>query len=190
MAAEIWKDIEGFEGYYQISSEGRARSLDRIVKKNTHIKGKQLTLSHDRRGYPQIFLSKDNIRTHRSIHRLVASAFILNPYNKPEVNHIDGVKSNNDYRNLEWMTSSENAIHAISLGLKIPPICPFIGKFGKDNPKSKEILQLNMMGELIAEFGSQHEAQRETKINNAHISEACNNIRRSAGGFIWRFKVA
>lgn len=118
---EIWKDIPGYEGYYQASNLGRIKSIDRIttavsswndVVINRHYKGiiKKITLKSI--GYQQVTLAKEGKHKRELVHRIVALAFIDNPLNKPEINHIDGNKSNNAVDNLEWATSSENQIHA------------------------------------------------------------------------------
>jgi len=109
---EIWKDIEGYEGYYQVSNQGNVRSLDKIITNNKGVTyerlGKILSFNLNA-GYPQIYLSKNGVvRTYR-IHRLVAQAFIPNPENKPTVNHKDETRTNNNDWNLEWATYKENS---------------------------------------------------------------------------------
>lgn len=106
---EIWKDINGYEGLYKVSNLGRIRSYRRR---------KPLSPIEDRNGYYKINLTKDKeMKTYR-IHRLVASCFIDNIDNKPEVNHIDGNKKNNNIDNLEWVTRSENESHSYRTGLR------------------------------------------------------------------------
>lgn len=125
---EIWKDIEGYEGHYQVSNTGEVRSLPRAVeyaKGYTHRNdGRILTkVRHDNgRGhaYYTVSLSKDNKVRQWRIHILVANAFIRNPEHKPQVNHIDGDKFNNNVANLEWVTARENKLHAVYTGLDIP----------------------------------------------------------------------
>lgn len=118
---EIWKEITGFEGLYEVSSIGNIRSLDRKIPiKNGlwNIKGKVLKLCNDSDGYKIIGLSKNKLRKTYKVHRLVANAFIENTLNKPQVNHINGVKYDNRIDNLEWATNKENMVHAFLIGLK------------------------------------------------------------------------
>lgn len=114
---EIWVDIEGYEGLYQVSNFGRVRSLDRIGDNGRIYKGVTKALSDNGRGYLQVNLKIKGKQRNLYIHRLVAQAFIPNPENKPEVNHIDGDKSNNFVSNLEWVTHVENVKHCFENGL-------------------------------------------------------------------------
>ena len=109
---EIWKDIYGYEGLYQVSNSGRVRSLNKLIddyrgKEVRLIKGKVLK-PFDRNGYYVISLTKNKQRHNYSVHRLVAQAFIKNIDNKPYINHLDYDKHNNCVDNLEWCTQKEN----------------------------------------------------------------------------------
>ena len=123
---EVWKDIPEYEGIYQVSSYGNVRSLDRPVKHFSYKSGKISTMirrgvvmrpGSSPNGYKIVRFSKEGKPAYFAVHRLVALLFIANPHNKPTVNHIDGNKVNNKVTNLEWVTSSENQLHAIKTGL-------------------------------------------------------------------------
>jgi hypothetical protein len=111
---EIWKDIKGYEGLYQVSNLGRVKTL----KKKYSEGEKHRKIRLDRNGYLTVSLSKNGKQNTMKVHRLVAIAFIVNSENKPFVNHLDGVKNNNIVDNLEWVTASENVKHAFRIGLK------------------------------------------------------------------------
>ena len=118
---EEWKDIQGYEGLYQVSNLGNVKNLERIVKcklqKTKTIKEHLLKKSVNKFGYEYVCLSNDSITRKIKVHRLVAQAFIPNPLNKPQVNHINGIKTDNKVENLEWCNNQENMAHAIKNGL-------------------------------------------------------------------------
>lgn len=115
-----------------------------------------------------------------SIHRLVAKAFIPNPYKLPQVNHIDGDKTNNKVSNLEWCTASYNVRHAFAHNLRK-------NKKGIENKLSKAIKQFDKDGNLIKTYGSIREAERITGIKNQSIIQNLKGTHKSAGGFIWKY---
>ena len=107
-----WFPIKGYEGYYDISEDGQVLS-----KKRNIILRSSFNLSHGMNAYKFVSLCKYSKYKHITIHRLVAQAFIPNPFNKPYINHKDGIKTNNSIENLEWVTNSENMLHAHETGL-------------------------------------------------------------------------
>lgn len=154
---------------------------------NKPIKPSNKKIQVNKYGYSIIGLNnskKYNQRTF-TVHRLVAKAFIPNPENKSTVNHKDGNKRNNIVENLEWNTISENTKHGFRvLGRK--PNKTALGKFGKNNPSSKPIYQIDIKtNKIIKKWDSITEAQKELKIG--HVSCVCYGRRNHAGGFKWEF---
>lgn len=122
---EIWKDIEGYEGFYMASYSGKIKSLDRFVNCNKGSKqpkkGKILKPFLNRKGYPIVDVPMNGLRKTISVHILITKTFVPNPENKPQVNHKDGNKLNSAAWNLEWCTNKENITHASINGLLIRP---------------------------------------------------------------------
>ncbi len=141
----VWKDIPGYEGYYQVSTGGRVKSVDREVigidGKTYKYRGKVLKQRLNHKGYPDVNLSKDRNYKTITTHILVAKTFINNPENKPQVNHIDADKTNNNVNNLEWVTNKENMIHASKKGL--------LNNKHENNPNAilniKEVLEITYL---------------------------------------------
>lgn len=175
--------IKDFPDYY-ITDTGYvySRKYHPIRNKNNRIKKIKSWLS--KHGYLIIDLFKEKHKIHKPIHRLVAEAFIPNPENKPEINHKNGIKTDNRVENLEWCSYTENLIHAYNI---LGRTKTWKNKFGKNHNRSKTILQIkNRIN--IAEFGSLLEAERETGIHHSSISMCCHHKRLYAGGFQWKYK--
>lgn len=165
MENEIWKDIKDYEGYYQVSSLGRIKSLDRIISVPPSINnplGQQFINERIMKiktcpphKYFTVILSKGNHVKAKRVGRLVAEAFILNPENKPQVNHINGIKTDDRVENLEWSTQSENIRHAYKTGLAHGPKGEKQGS-SKLNEKQvrviKHCLKLGMKNREIAKY--------------------------------------
>ena len=165
---EIWRSIKGYSGY-EVSNLGRVRSFK---FNKVRIKG---LITNKLTGYITVYLHKHNKMKNIAVHRLVAMAFIPNPENKPQVNHIDGDKTNNKVDNLEWCTSSENQKHANRTGLRDYEYC------------KKAVSQYSKTGEFIASYNSTLEAEKVTGVYHSHISRCCKGKSKIACGFVWKY---
>lgn len=171
---ETWKPIKGFEGFYEVSDLGNVRSL------NYHNCGivKNLTPTIDKYGYLRVCLSKDDSQFNRCVHRLVALAFLDNPDGLPQINHINEDKTDNRLCNLEWCTCKYNNNH----GTRNKRVSE-----NKRNTNCKRVLQLDLNGNLIREWDSLHEINRQLGFDTAHISKVCKGLKKTGYGFMWRF---
>ena len=180
---EIWKDIPGYEGLYQVSSLGRVKSLDRLIKGKYILKGIILKPSYGGNKYPSVNFWIDKKYKTFTIHRLVAVSFIENPKNLKFVNHINGNKYDFNISNLEWCTHKQNMIHASKTGLLKPHM---IGKTGSKHYRSKPVLMIKN-NEIVCEFESLKDAQKETGINRGTISKYC-RLNKPNKNYSWKFK--
>lgn len=179
---EEWKDIKGFEGYYQISNMGRVRSLTRDIHLagNYHqtLQGKVMKNNPGTKGYEIIGLRKNGKVTMKMIHRLVAEAFVENPLGLPQVNHKDENIKNNVYTNLEWCTPKYNANYGTR-----NQRC-----FESSKKYRKPVNQLDIgTGELIKRWEYVRQAMRETGINDSAIIRVCKGRYSQAGGYKWEY---
>jgi len=181
---EIFKDIQGYEGCYQVSNYGRVENLSRLVpgKLNSirEIAEKLLSPRYDGHHYYKVALHKDRARNNISIHRLVAVAFIPNPENKPFINHIDGNPLNNHADNLEWCTPSENVSHAFRIGLQK-------ARYGTEHPGARAVLQYTLSGELIRRYDYIRQAASETSIREEAIAQCLRGNNKTSGGYKWKY---
>lgn len=159
---ELWNDIIGFDGLYQVSNFGKVKSYKR--KNKTVLKE-----SLSKKGYKRVILYKNNKQFYYSVHRLVATAFIPNPENKPHINHKDGNKLNNRVENLEWCNAKENVLHKYYvLNKQLKPV---------------KCIETNEIFKSVKEAG----LSKNIKPNN--ISCVCNKKPKynTAGGYHWEF---
>lgn len=156
----IWKEIEGYEGLYEVSDSGKVRRLARITKRKDGkilpVSARELKLCINRYGYQFVGLQKGEKRANYLVHRLVLSTFTHN--DNLEVNHIDGNKLNNNLSNLEWVTSKENINHSIASGLRKYHSKP-VGKFINE--------------ELVERYSSAQEAAEKNNISKTCIVLRC-----------------
>jgi len=185
----MWKEIPNTDGLYFANEDGEIKSAPRMSRvKNNHQYlrgGKILKQSINSHGYPCVTIKYlDGSQRVVAVHRLVACTFIPNPENKPQINHIDGVKTNNCVSNLEWCTARENLMHAFSSGLNKGGK-PWLGKSGKLHPNSICVRAFDDNGNFVAEYESISLASKATGIGDSHISQCVNGKRKHAGGLVW-----
>lgn len=193
---EIWKPIAGYEGYYEVSNLGRVKSVERHVKQGNStryvkekIKSQHLMTS----GYPSVALYKNRKEKIIPIHILVARAFIPNPENKPNVDHINTDKTDYRIENLRWVTPKENSNNELtlqhcrentyskeSLRKRLET-----RKAGNTATAPKTVFQYTKEGVFIKEFYSMQEAEKEIGVNHNSIRRALNDYTQSAGGYLW-----
>lgn len=175
--SEIWKPISGYEGIYEVSNLGNVRSLPRYKRGNfdskVFVEGKEIKKVKNNRGYYIVQLSKENKVKNFSVHRLVATEFIPNPNNLPQINHKDEDKSNNTVDNLEWTTLKRN----INYGTRNKRMAL---------TKGKKVQAFDDDGNFIMGFCSMVVAEKITGINQGDISRCTLGKTDHAGGYVWK----
>ena len=179
MTKEVWRDVKGYEGLYQVSSEGRVKSLGRtIIKKDGRkqtVKERILKGTPDKDGYLKIGLSGSmGKQKWFQVHRLVGEAFIKNPDEKPQINHINEIKTDNRACNLEWCTCKQNLNH----GTRNERVAKALGK---------PIGQYKLDGQLIKVWPSAYMVERQTGFSQGYIWGVANGRYKQAYGFIWKY---
>ena len=175
--SEIWKDIVGYEGKYQISSLGNIRSLR--YNGGNHVRN--LVPIDNGHGYLSIALCDgEGKRKKFYIHRLVADAFLDNTDNLPQVNHLDHDRKNNSVDNLEWCSVHDNLLYGTTHSRSVETL-------RATYPSRKAVAQYDVTGNLVAIFNSTRDAARKTGIDSSSISRCCNNKMNKAGGYNFAF---
>lgn len=183
---EDWMDILGYEGKYQVSSMGNVRSL-RYAKKSGVVKN--LRKIKNSCNYYVVSLHNKGIQKQYFVHRLVAVAFLNKPNKCDIVDHIDTNTLNNDISNLRWTTIHGNVNNPITKERRIKSIKRLMGgKYGEYANKHRSVMQYDLTGNLIKEWGSMSDACRFYKIDSGGMTKACQGTQKTAGGFIWRYK--
>lgn len=187
MENEIWKDISGFDGLYQVSSYGRIKSVERIVNFGS---GKRIINEIIRKskvkpeGYLSVIIYANHKQQTLYIHRLVAKEFCDGYDDKLQVNHKDGDRKNNYYENLEWVTRSQNQIHAFRT---LKRTCYMSGRIGSLSHRAKPIAQYTLSGIFIRNFDCAATAQRELGIHESGIRKCLYGDTKQSGGFLWSY---
>lgn len=177
---EIWKDIDNYIGKYQISNLGRVKSLPR---NGTICSERILKIQKDRKGYSYVSFHKKKFK----VHRLVAQAFIPNLENKPQVNHIDGNKQNNNINNLEWATAQENIQHSLKTGLRDYREIKKALQYARLK-NIKPIIQYDLLGNFIKKWESATEIQNCLGYKAQNVGACCLGKYKKSNGFIWQFE--
>lgn len=179
---EEWKDIDGYEGLYQVSNLGRIKSIPHVVKtwRGSFISKEIVrTLAKDRNGYLMIYLCKNGKKKYHSVHRIVAKAFVANPHNYSVVNHINEDKSDNRVENLEWCDAKYNINYGTCIERR--------AEKQKNNHGAMPVAQIDLNGKVIARFPSISEVGRILGLNIRSISKCCKGGQKTAYGYKWSY---
>ncbi|MEG0472647.1 MAG: NUMOD4 domain-containing protein [Solibacillus sp.] len=175
----MWKEVDGYDGNYVVNELGEVKSFKRDI-----LNGILMEPHLNKRGYMVVGLTKRNgKRKTVFVHRLIAQAFIDNPHNKKEVNHIDECKSNNNVINLEWVTAKENSNH----GTRIQRVVNAIDYKTVARKNSVPLIQLDLNGCVVRKWDSGAECARVTNFDYSAIFRCCKGERKTAYGFKWRY---
>jgi hypothetical protein len=175
-----WSPVPGYEGHYEVSRDGLVRSLSRRGFDGRSVKEKYLALRPSGIGYLAVHLRKDNTHKYLYVHRAVAEAFIENPLHRPEVNHKNGVKTDNRVENLEWATRSEQELHKYQvLGYSGTNL----GKSGAKNYASIKVVAVNIDDGTLLSFESMSLAAASLSLSDGEISRCVRGLAKRVGRY-------
>lgn len=184
---EIWKDVVGYEGYYEVSNIGRVRSLERVVVDGSTRGYRLRALCNDGLGYKHVSLSKNRKNRTIKVHRLVAQAFIPNPENKPHIDHINTIRDDNRVENLRWVTPKENSQNKITR--KRLEIFNEVNRLtGVAKPSTRKVLEYNIDGLFVREWRCVRFIAQTYNVDNSNIYSCCNGKAKHCKGKIYRWK--
>jgi hypothetical protein len=183
MSEELWAPIKGWEEYYHVSTYGRIKSLSRVIEKCRldidhvfkYYKKERIRKScYNNKGYNTLLFCRDGVQHTIMVHRIVAETFIPNPYNLPDINHINCIRSDNHVENLEWVTTQDNVLHA--------------QRMGKMDCVYRPVWQLTVEGERIRLWKSQRDAARFLGSGNSTtIQNCCVGRDKTFKGYKWEY---
>lgn len=187
---EEWKTIKNYEGLYEVSNLGRIKSLNyRRTGIEKILKGRLNNV-----GYLKVTLCNNGKSKEYFIHRLVAEAFISNPNNLPCVDHIDTIKTNNNIKNLRWVTYKENNDNPLTKKKSIENHAdvsgsknPFYGKYGKDFPTSKKVVQLTLEDELVKIWDCIIDTRKQGGFSDSCVTACCRGKQKTHRGYKWKY---
>ena len=179
---EIWKDVVGYEGLYQVSTLGRVKGLRRLISCKNGMtlpqKERFMTPCLGKKGYLSVMLANHGKNKFCKIHRLVLTAFVENPSNKPHINHIDNNKLNNRLDNLEWCTPKENEDHKRKCG-RVPVL--------SSHHKAIKVDQYTTDDVFVKTWNSIKEASDYYHIGKSNIGQCCLGLSKTSTGYKWEY---